>query len=373
MAQYAGNPNNWPKDFTKLDSSSNGANPATWNVPYEALGDRTAYELRSLATQIAHFDRQFAVTALSAASPYTGRPAYQKKHQQWWVGRPQEALSSGSHFAVNKVRYSSFDPVQHTCAFINDPSNPRYGNGLFIPLVTSQLRFTFDDAAGTFTGATDLPSATWAVAQHNAQNDLWLIASSGKLYTSPTSAIAWTVRTLPGGGTMFPTPPVTDGTTTMLVGKTKGLYTSNDLVTWTELTTAFGLTGITGLVYDAFRERFVVWVTNGTSSSEVWASDDSGASWTLLSTVPIANVFEMHSVGPTIVGWHLTGVTPTDNWELVYSIDGGVTWGRAPSSVCAEYDSSPQMASNGSELMAVRLGNSRLEVAFSLGFSPITF
>lgn len=369
MVQYAGAPV-YPSDFTILDSSSPPI-PSTWNVPYTALGDRTAYLLRAEAMRIACFDRQvsFASLASAPALDRVGRPGYSRKRGRWYVTSPQTSYFSESYGAEWAIQTTALQPCSYHVAFINNTAAARYGNGMFIPVTGNAIHQAYTDSTATYGGSASLPSTGWSGVVYDATLDKWVIWATSKLYTSPTSAIAWTSCALPGG-TMFPIPPATNGTTTIVQGKTKGLYKTTDYVTMTELTTAFGGTAISGLCYDAWRSRFVAYLTG---SSEVWTSDDSGSTWTkIAATTPFGYVHSLTQVGPMIVGVELQTTVPFDKQVLVYSADGGVTWGRAPSPVFAPADSNVYLASNGVDIIAVGLASDYKGISFSRGFGPIS-
>ena len=345
------------------------------NIPFEALADRTvwlqSWHARSAAMRIACFDVQRTFASLSSTNK-TGRPGYSKKKQRWYVTKPQTAYYTEVYGADWFNQTGTLQPgTSYHVAFVNDPLNARYGNGLFVPVEADLAPYAYTDSTSTFASSTVLPSATWTGVQHNAENDRWVAWSTGKLYTSPTNVVAWTARALPGGS-MFPFPPVSNGVTTMVVGKNKGVYTSADLITWTECTTAFGLTDVSGLVWDGWRKRFLVVTTNAAGLCETWTTSDSGASWTLLaSSIGVNYIFDLVSVGPAIVGVTLTSFAGYQH--LVYSVDGGATWGRAPSPVSGLVDANTYLSTNGSDILAVGIGPTYKDFAFSRGFSPIAF
>lgn len=369
MPQYAGNPV-FPKDFYTLDSSSPPI-ASTWNVGFHALGDRTAYLLRSLAMRIACFDRQQETNALSSTEK-TGFPGYSRKRGRWYVTSPQTADYTESYGASWSTQTGSLQPnSSYHVEFINDPSNPRYGNGLFIPISGNAVQYGYTDSTSTFTGSTSLPSNGWGGVLHDEVNDKWVIYQTAKLYAATTAApTVWSSVSLPGAGSMFPVRPATDGTNWLFQGKTKGIYTTTDWVTATETTTAFGATAISGIVYDAWRERFLVYVSG--APSEVWATEDAGASWTKLADAPFAYVHGLVSLGPIIVGVQLDLNVPFDIQHIVYSADGGVTWGRAPSPVSAPITANVFLKSNGSDILAVGLGANFKNYSFSRGWAPLT-
>lgn len=370
MTQYSGSPV-FPKDFTLVDSSSTVGSPATWNVAYEALGDRTAYLLRSLAMQIAAFDPQVEFASLSSTNK-VGHPGFSKKRQRWYVSAPQTAFYSECYGAIWSSQTSSLQPgTSYHIEFINDPLNARYGNGLFIPAEANAVQYAYTDSTSTYAGSTSLPSNGWSGVVHDPVNDKWVIYQTSKLYASDVATpTVWSSIALPGAGTMFPVRPATDGTTWMVQGKTKGVYTTTDWVTMTEATTAFGATAISGITYDAWRQRFLVYVSG--APSEVWASEDAGASWTqIAASAPFGYVHNLVSLGPIIVGVQLDLNVPFDLQHLVYSADGGVTWGRAPSAVRALIDANVYLSSNGSDICAVGLGSNYKSISFSRGWVPM--
>ena len=372
MTQYEGNPV-FPKDFYILDASSPPI-ASTWIVGYQALGDRTAYLLRSLAMRIAAFDPQVEFSSLlSVGTDRTGHPGWSAKRQRWYVTKPQEAFYSECYGVLWSSQTSSLQPDSaYHVAFINDSGNARYGNGLFIPRAGNAVQYGYTDSTSTYAGSTALPSNGWGGVLHDPTNDVWVIYQTGKLYAAPTATpTVWTSVALPGGGTMFPVRPVTDGTTWMMQGKSKGLYTTTDWLVATELTTAFGAIAISGLVYDAWRERFVAYVAG--APSEVWASEDAGASWTkIAAAAPFGYVHNIVSLGPILVGVQLDLNVPFDLQHLVYSADGGVTWGRAPSPVRGLIDSDVYLISNGSDICAVGLGSNYKGISFSRGWVPMS-
>lgn len=372
MPQYAGSPV-FPKDYYTLDSSSPPI-ASSWNVGFEALGDRTAYLLRSLAMGIARFDRQEEATSALSSTEKTGFPGYSRKRGRWYVTKPQSAYYTESYGSIWSSQTGSLQPdSSYHVEFINDPSNPRYGDGLFIPISGNAVQYGYTDSTSTFTGSTSLPSNGWGGVLHDEVNDKWVIYQTGKLYAATTAApTVWSSVALPGAGSMFPVRPATDGTNWLFQGKTKGIYSTTDWVTATETTTAFGATAISCIVYDAWRERFLVYVA-GATTGEVWATDDAGASWYIVAaTAPFAYVHGLVSLGPIIVGVQLDLNAPFDLQHLVYSADGGVTWGRAPSPVSAPITANVFLKSNGSDILAVGLGANFKSYSFSRGWAPLT-
>lgn len=368
MPQYAGSPV-FPKDFYILDSSSPPI-ASSWNVGFEALGDRTAYLLRSLAMGIARFDPAVDLAGLSGTNK-TGHAGFSKKRQRWYVAAPQWSYFSECYGASWALQTSSLQPVSsYHIEFINDPGNARYGNGLFIPCEANDVQYGYTDSTSAYAGSASLPSNGWSGVVHDPVNDKWVIYSSGKLYESDVATpTTWTSVALPGAGSMFPVRPATDGTTWMVQGKAKGVYTTTDWITMTEATTAFGATAISGITYDGWRGRFVVYVS-GATTGEVWTTDDAGASWTqAAASAPFAYVHSLVSMGPILVGVQLDlgGIQ-----HLVYSADGGVSWGRAPSPVWAPIDANVHLTSNGSDICAVGLNSTYKGISFSRGHIPMS-
>lgn len=353
-------------------------------VPFEALADRSKWLFRREQMRVvSSFDRMIE-NPNAHGTHRDGRPAYSMRRQRWYFGVGSSALTAtydcGGTFATAA---SLVDEVGYHCAFINDPGNAGYGKGIFIPVKTSVVPWLYTHTTDVYAAGANLPSAVWGGVIHEPVADNWVVWHVGKLWTSPTAAIAWTDRSaLPGGGVMGIIPIASNGTGLLMAhGKIKGVYTSNDGgVTWTECTTAFGLVTITSIVWDAWRGRFLVMLSDGAGLAETWWSTD-GAAWSMLATgihfaappapAPANYVFEIQSVGPVLVGTHLaaTGVPI----RLVYSVDGGATWGRAPAPVWAPTDAAVYLANNGSDIVGVNLNTNYKGISFSRGFSPIAF
>lgn len=350
------------------------------NVPNEANLDRTRWLLRREAMRAVCFD-PMTVHTLAHATHREGRPAYSLRRQRWYLGGGNAKISRTEDYGANWVEEVATGPGATTGyhgAFINDPGNARYGNAMFVACKTETWFASYVYGTNTWTVGQALPSATWGGVIHEPIADNWVIWDVGKLYTSPTNAIAWTVRTLPNGGAAGIIPIASNGAGRLMChGKIKGVYTSTDGgVTWTECTTAFGLVAITSIVWDAWRGRFLVALTDGAGLAEFWASTD-GASWSAVAsnvqfgepTTPAGYVFELQSMGPVLVGTLLGRVGGVI--RTVYSIDGGATWGKGHSPIWGQNDALVYLANNGSDILAVNLNTDYKGVSFVRGLTPI--
>lgn len=370
----------FPEDVT-LPTDAPPLSAAILNVPNEANLDRTRWLFRRVSMQAARFGPMTEHT-LAHATHRDGRPAYSLRRQRWYIAGGDAKVSRTEDYGATWVSDLTTGPGSTTGyhgAFINDAANPRYGNGIFVAAKTELWYASYVYAGNVWLAGLALPSATWGGIIHEPVNDTWVIWDVGKIYTSPTAAIAWTDRSaIPGGGAAGIIPIASNGAgLLMLHGKLKGVYTSADGgVTWAECTTAFGLTVITSIVWDAWRGRFLVALTDGAGLAETWQSVDGG-SWALVATniqfgeatTPAGYIFELQSVGPLLVG---TIVTKTGgSIRTVYSADGGATWGRGPSPVWANWDSPVYLANNGSDLLAVNLNTNYKGVSFVRGLVPI--
>lgn len=374
----------FPEDVT-LPTDAPPLSAAILNVPNEANLDRTRWLFRRDCMRIpAGFERMIAM-ANAHATHRTGRPGYSVRRQRWYIGPGSSALTTTEDCGGTLVNSASLvDECGYHVAFINAAGNARYGNGIFVPLKTSLIPQGYTHSTDAYAAmASNLPNATWGGVLHEPIADTWVVWYVGKIYTSPTAAIAWTDRSaLPGGGVMGIIPIASNGAGLLMAhGKIKGVYTSNDGgVTWVECTTAFGLLTITSITWDAWRGRFLVTLSDGAGLAETWWSTDGGA-WAMLATgidfaappapAPAGYVFEVLSVGPVLIGTLLAATgAPV---RLVYSIDGGVRWGRAPSPVFGPTDSPVYLATNGADVLAVNLDTDYRKIAFSRGFAPIVF
>lgn len=354
---------------------------ANLNIPNEALLDRTRWLMRRLAMTAARFGPMTEHT-LAHATHRDGRPAYSLRRQRWYIGGGDAKISRTEDYGATWVSDLTTGPGSTTGyhgAFVNDPGNARYGNGLFVAQKTETWYVNYAYGTNTWTPGLALPSATWGGVLHEPVSDNWVIWDVNKLYTSPTSAIAWTDRSaIPGGGAFSIIPPVHNGAGRLMAqGKLKGVYTSTDGgATWTECTTAFGLLAITSIVWDAWRGRFVVVLSDFAGLAETWWSTD-GAAWTMMTTgiqfgeatTPLGTVFELQSLGPILLGTIVSKVG--GQVRTVYSFDGGATWGRGPSPVFGNADAVVYLASNGSDVLAVNLNTNYKGIAFVRGLSPI--
>lgn len=381
MPTYAGN-DTFPELVT-IPADGPLLAAATLNLVNEAVLDRTRWLERREQMRIATFDRM--VENPNAHATYrNGRPAYSLRRQRWYFGVGSSALAITYDYGASFSTAATLEDERgYHCAFINDPLNAGYGNGIFVPLRVSVVPYLYFHAADTYAVGANLPSATWSGVIHEPVSDNYIVWDVNKIYTTPASAPAvWTARTLPGGGVMGVIPIASNGAGLIMAhGKIKGVYTSNDGgVTWTECTTAFGLVVITSIAWDAWRGRFIVMLTDGAGLAETWWSTDGGT-WTMLATgiqfaapaapAPANYVFEIQSVGPTLVATHLAATGAV--YRLVYSVDGGTTWGRAPAPVWANAGSTVYLANNGSDIVAVNLNTNYKGIAFSKGFAPIAF
>lgn len=379
MPTYAGN-DTFPELVT-IPADGPLLAAATLNVPNEANLDRTRWLFRREQMRAVHFDPMTEHT-LAHATHRDGRPAYSLRRQRWYIGGGDAKISRTEDYGATWVSDLTTGPGSTTGyhgAFINDPGNARYGNGLFVAAKTETWYASYAYAGNVWTAGLALPSATWGGIIHEPIADNWVIWDVGKLWTSPTAAIAWTDRSaLPGGGSPGLIPIASNGAgLLMLHGKLKGVYTSSDGgVTWVECTTAFGLLVITSIVWDAWRGRFVVALTDGAGLAETWWSTDGGT-WFMLATgiqfgeptTPAGYIFELQSLGPVLVGTLLSQVG--GQIRTVYSVDGGTTWGRGPCPVWANNTALVYLANNGSDILAVNLNTNYKGVSFVRGCVPI--
>lgn len=369
----------FPEDVT-LPTDAPPLSAAILNVPNEANLDRTRWLFRREAMRGVCFDAM--TDHLAAGMGRNGRPSYSQRRRRWYFGTPHLTFTESY---LSDERYSSPFSVgapYHT-AWINDATNPRYGNGIFVRSLLTNLVYEYNHAADTTPAAAALPSAGWAGVIHEPVSDNWVAWDVGKLYTSPTAAIAWTDRggaALPGGGVMGVIPIASNGAGLLMAhGKIKGVYTSSDGgVTWAECTTAFGLVTITSIAWDAWRGRFVVVLSDVAGLAETWVSLDGG-SWSMLATgitfsqpaapAPVNYIFEVRSVGPLLVGTYLAAVgVPI---RLVYSCDGGATWGPAPAPFWGQTDALVYLETNGSDVLAVNGGTLYRGYSFARGLAPL--
>lgn len=355
-------------------------------VPFEALADRSKWLFRREQMRVVHFEPMIE-NPKAHNTHRDGRPAYSLRRQRWYLGVGSVAAAGvvvTEDYGASSFYAATFNVATgFHCCFINDHGNARYGNGIFIPVKTSVVPWLYAHGTDAYAAGANLPSAAWGGVIHEPVSDNFVIWDIGKIYTAPAAAPAvWTAQTLPGGGVMGIIPIASNGTGLLMAhGKIKGVYTSNDGgVTWTECTTAFGLVAITSIAWDAWRGRFIVMLTDGAGLAETWWSTD-GAVWTMLATgihfaapaapAPANYVFEIQSVGPVLVATHLAATGAA--YRLVYSVDGGTTWGRAPAPVWANTDAAVYLANNGSDIVAVNLDTNYKGISFSRGFSPIAF
>lgn len=376
----------FPEEVT-LPTDAPGLSAAIINVPNESNLDRTRWLFRREAMRAIHFDPMVENTT-AHVTHRDGRQAYSKRAQRWFFGVGSVAAAGVAYsedFGGSFTYAASFNVATgfHT-AFNNNALSPQYGNGICVPVKTSALPWSFNQATNTWAVMAALPSATWAGVLHEPVADTYVVWDIGKIWTTPAAAPGvWTDRSaIPGGGIPGLIPIANNGAGMLMChGKAKGVYTSVDGgVTWLECTTAFGLVVITSIAWDAWRNRFVVALTDGAGLNETWWSLD-GVAWTMLATgisFPLAfpgaatsDIFEIQSIGPTLIASHRpAALAPI---RLIFSVDGGVTWGRAPAPVWANTDAYVYVVSNGSDVVAVNLNTNYKGVSFARGFTPQAF
>lgn len=372
----------FPEDVT-LPTDAPPLSAAILNVPNEANLDRTRWLFRREAMRAIHFD-PMVENAKAHTTHRDGRPAYSLRRQRWYFGVGSVAAAGcavtedcgGSFFYAATFNVAT----GFHCCINNNTASPRYGDGIFVPVKTSLLPWSYVHATDTYTVMAALPSATWGGVIHEPVADTYVIWDIGKIWTTPAAAPGvWTDRSaLPGGGIPGIIPIASNGAGVLMChGKVKGVYTSVDGgVTWVECVTAFGLAAISSIAWDAWRGRFVVVLTDGAGLAETWWSLD-GSAWAMLATgiaFPGATanyIFEVRSIGPTLIATHLPSALGLI--RLVYSVDGGATWGRAPAPVWGQTDAPVFLATNGSDVVAVNLNTNYKGVSFARGFVPFAF
>lgn len=366
MVQYAGQ-RSFPKDYL-LPNDGVKPTAAQVNVGLEALGDRTRWLYESAALGV--LETRAALTEpAKAAGMQSGRPAYNLRRREWFAGFSDAVYATRMRGGSWRGHWANNLRGIHL-AFVNDGANPRYGNGIGVEVsgTTGRFVFVYTPESGGISGAMPAVITKWNGVLHEPVSDKWLAwgqnGGAGYVANAPTSTNTFTARTLPASSTVT-TGCATDGIgNVLLVNKTNAIAIStNGGDTWTQLgTLPFGGTQVTGIGYDADRARFVA-LSNVPSplATEVWTTDDLGASWTLQGTVSGVIAVEPTAIGPLLVAaW----IGATGDGGLIGSVDGGATWSFV-GDVAFPSTSNVVIASSGADALVLNLGASADKYAFT--------
>jgi hypothetical protein len=345
------------------------------NTPLEAALDRGVWAKNRMLA-VARFGVS-KVNPRASTSIRDGRPAFSKKRLTWHLGVADNNAQVTDTFLAAYRFVGAVDPsAGRHIAIINDPANARYGNGLAIPQIAVTGCTSFTDSTGAWTssgsGPALLPTNTWSGLLHEPVSDKWLAWGSNKLANSPTSgSLTWASRTIAGSSqTLY---PCHNGAGQLVISHTAlGIATSsNGGDTWTVQSPGFTGVAISGLAWDEFRLRFVALVTTATGT-DVWESLDAGVSWTRTKVDAFAGLGVISELTP--VGHVLLGVTldsAVTRKAIVYSVDGGLSWGFS-GQVFGNPTTAVFLATNGGDAVAVNLGASNNEVAWAVAAQAVT-
>lgn len=343
--QYAG-ANAFPANFT-IPDDGDADQAASFNVAYEALGDRTVFVNSRVATEEAtrlalskRLDRALALNfpaAVSASLAYHVK--YGAAARKWYACG---GLSGNDRF------YRTSDPFSwpgvtelsgvaahtlFTWDFAIDVA------GQIVALAAYIDAYWTCTAGGVWTKRTSLfgNAPDYPAIVYESTSGLWCAATiktaGGAVYvvTSPDMT-TWTARTPPSGwptanGTNI-TMAAGNGVIVMRATNDTNLYTSRSTdggITWSAtVTTALGFTAFYGM--GGTREAAPVWtgtewlivVPNVSTHTAIYASAD-GLSWTLRGTLTTLAVSHFAHLAGVVVGC-------TSTQLIAFSQDAGATW-----------------------------------------------
>ncbi len=329
---YDGNAANFPLSITiPSDGDGPGIKAADVNTAFEGLADRTAF------------------LGLSPAL-------------NWF---PKITVGAEDRWALHVTPTADWLVIGGDAGIKRSSSDAAEFAVDFAPITTGAIPHADTDDSGNIvrtidTGATaireyDASTATWSPQTVDAAidgfasvvfdpvNAKWcLIAHQGGggagwyPYTSP-DRVTWTVHSIFTGLTARPQCMAVRKDTGKIVamfesGGTISPRTSADGgVTWaspSNLTSTIASATEWSLSFNDKTNQwlFTIGETSGTHSSEVWVSSNDGASWTAAAT--LANYCMLHCA-PDYRGAWVGVARHATRSEVVYSIDGGVTWVRA--------------------------------------------
>lgn len=355
-------------DATDLDA-------ANLNVGPETALDRTRWLFRRLMCVAGCFEASRQQPGGAGGATRLGRGAWNHRRRQWFVGFSTAIYATNAGGAAWRGAWSNSGEGCH-CAFINDSISPRFGQGIAIRVLGTNEVHEYNHATDTFSiGPSTMPLASitrWEAVLHEPIADTWIAlgfnAGAPYVATSDTSAIGFTARTPPAGGTTSGF-LCTDGAgNTLFQHKALGIARSTDGgVTWAEVLPApVGGSSITGLCWDAWRQRFVMVVALAAGGSRTYTSTDGGLTWSVLGTSSLAFVWEPVSVGPLIVAFFIplsAGVA-----SAIVSHDGGATWTHTGGFDLVS--SAPCLAAGPSDVLATNTGSDQKGFSFARGFAP---
>lgn len=363
----------FPEAATLIDDADDLDASNLNNVP-EANLDRTRWLFRRLMCVAACFEPSRQQPGGAGGADRLGRGAWNERRKEWFVGFTTAIYATFAGGAAWRGAWSNSGEGVHV-AFVNDSLSPRFGDGIGVRCNGADPMHVYTHATDSFVvSGTTMPAAItrWESVLHDPVADTWIAlgVNAGAPYVanSPTSAPSFTARTPPAGG-IFASSLCSDGNGTVLF-QHKALRIAKTVdggTTWTELVPAFAGTAvtITGLCWDAWRQRFVCVVAKTGGGSEAYVSEDAGVTWTSIGSSAIAALFELVSVGPLVLAVYVPGGSPA---SAVVSHDGGATWTHTGGFDLVS--TLPCMAAGPSDVLVTNTGTDQKGFSFARGFSP---
>lgn len=333
-SQYAGDPNSFPTDFTILDDSD-PPTASTWNIAYEALGDRSAY---LYARQALNFTTLEPLTDCEQIIFAAGT-------QRWWTcgGTKivKSSLSGGWQFDAATVIPGGFSALSLKSIAADSAGN------LITVAQTSATYFELNASTGTWAERSTMTATADPYIVFDPVAGLYAVAGNNGLgnirVLTTADRIAWITRTLPAGlgdsiTSLQLTRIATSGTgRTVLV---RGPY--NAAASEERVRVGYSSDGGASWTYagqidtDITVEQTPIPVSNGHPFSPVWLMalyrttglpasrvyrSTNGATWDLVTSLSSVAIISIACFRGDWIGLTSTG-------ELLSSKDNGATWRR---------------------------------------------
>lgn len=356
--QYAGNPNNYPEDYT-IPDDADPPTAAAVNVALEALGDRTAYlksghDALSARTGQLEEDVDLSVLNLQVAFPGVAdafrAAVYNPVDLRWYivggVGGTAEVRAShdwGKSWSTDSLIDSVDDGEE--CWDADYASNGDMIVATDTPKVFMRLSGSWS-VQTAFSSAASVPAG--AVYDH--VNGNWLVVSGTATGTilAATSAngATWSQSTIEGGGGFArPRLHMRRDTCRIVISyiKTAGVdytlitrYSDDGGASWSTPAEyplpggpSPGLSFGGAIHYNPTTDRWLLFVTAPLNYTRIYESADNGANWTLKASLTDVH-FSGRSFGAIGELWIAQGLKNGVGVYLYYSLDGGETWRCTP-------------------------------------------
>lgn len=353
---YAGNPANFPTSFP-LPSDYVSPSAADFDVPFEALGDRTANvkaqaasldaSLTALRTFAGQFSAQHFPTATSFAGMLTA--FYDKARRIWYLVGLSADVRKTEDFGLTWSASSVLAPLatSEDCA---SGASDASGNVVISTFTNSVFTLAAPSTWAKVNAlGTVVSSADGSAVVFDPIHNLWslIVSKNGIGYFTRTSSdrATWTTRPNPSsfsnvtidGPVRMAVNPATGrivAASLYVLGNEVRLAVSDDGgISWSVPSPNFIVAGAGTQMQLTFNEGAGKWmlITGRAGSpmvSEVWTSSD-GLAWTSVAQLNTNTSFLQSAVGDGELWAGLACQTASGSiYEVVISTDGGATWER---------------------------------------------